>query len=154
MVCRVFALMILSIFCHTLCNSALWATKPSQASGNDPSFEEQTACAPRKPSTQTTQIPPTTDTNLESVEQKPFPILALPNEILGHVLEFYCVPDIFDESAVLAASATWRKVCRRFRDVYDTFGFLQRTQVTIQSPEALAAFITPDPFGTRSVDFA
>ncbi|MGB1230232.1 MAG: hypothetical protein ACPG7U_03600 [Holosporaceae bacterium] len=31
---------------------------------------------------------------------------------------------------------------------------MQRTQVVIQSPKALAAFITPDLFGTRSVDFA
>lgn len=84
----------------------------------------------------------------------PLTILNLPDEMLAHVLEFYCVPDIFDESTVLAPSATWRKVCQRFRHVYDTFGFLQRTQVTIQSPEALAAFITPDPFGRRSVDLA
>ena len=136
MIYRAFVLMILSVFCHTLCASALWATKPSQASGNDPSFEEQTNCARKKP------------------PKVPLTILNLPDEMLAYVLEFYCVPDIFDESTVLAPSATWRKVCRRFRHVYDTFGFLQRTQVTIQSPEALAAFITPDPFGTRSVDFA
>ena len=143
MIYRAFVLMILSVFCHTLCSSALWSTKPPQASGADPSFEEQSTCAPRKPSAQ-----------LESAEEKPFPILNLPDEMLAYVLEFYCVPDIFDESTVLAPSATWRKVCRRFRYVYDTFGFLQRTQVTIQSPEALATFITPGPLGRRSVDLA
>ncbi|MGB1230231.1 MAG: hypothetical protein ACPG7U_03595 [Holosporaceae bacterium] len=92
MIYRAFGLIILSLVCHALSVPALWATKPSQASGNDPSFEEQTNCARKKPT-------------------KPLTILDLPDEMLAHVLEFYCVPDIFDESAVLASSATWRKVC-------------------------------------------
>ena len=75
MFCRLFFTLLCLVCSQSLSVAMLGATKPPQASGNDPSFEEQPACAPRKPSAQTTQ---------------PFPILELPNEMLDLVFEFYC----------------------------------------------------------------
>ena len=148
MFCRLFFTLLCLVCSQSLSVAILGATKPPQASGNDPSFEEQPARAPRKPSLQDVEgalVP-------SSTEAEPFPILLLPNDMLDLVFEFYCTKQKDDPQFVLSKNTPWREVCKRFRDAYDRNIFLVVEEVRLPSPRALKSFITPNSLGRRPIE--
>ncbi|MGB0919171.1 MAG: leucine-rich repeat domain-containing protein [Holosporaceae bacterium] len=82
----------------------------------------------------------------------PKTILHLPDELLATVLEFWCETLTDKTEFVNQRALKWRQVCTRFRRVYDQHGFLKRTRVFLNSPQALTAFITPGPLHRKPMD--
>lgn len=142
---RLFFTLCCLVCSHSLSVAMLGATKPPQASGNDPSFEEQPA---RKPSLQDAEdalVP-------SSTEAEPFPILLLPDDMLDLVFEFYCTKQKDDPQFVLSKNTPWREVCKHFRDAYDRNIFLVVEEVRLPSPLALKSFMTTNSLGRRSIE--
>lgn len=83
-------------------------------------------------------------------------ILDLPDEILGMILEFcsrLCcdTEDFWRKNSLSSEAVKWRAVCRRFKKVYDTGGFLKRTGVRLLTPSQFTRF-TRNPAGLKPID--